>query len=157
MRKLLNLSALVLMLFAVFACSKSKDKKEVDAADPILTITAPANDFQFDKGGTDNFMKFSGTASDDLALGKLVVSLAWVGVTKSSEFDSNGTVTSTFDPWAPAAQTFNLTGKNWTFTNEQLFGSPIPDNIKSGFYRITFQLTDGANKSVSVERVVEVL
>lgn len=156
MRKLLNLSALVLMLFAVFACSKSKDKKEVDAADPILTITAPANDFQFIKGG-NNYMRFSATASDDLAMSKLVVSLAWVGVTKSSEFDSNGTVTSTFDPWAPAAQTFNLTGKNWTFTNEQLFGSPIPDNIKRGFYRITFQLTDAANKSVSIERVVEVL
>lgn len=156
MRKLLNFSALVLILIAVIACSKSKDKKEVDAADPILTITAPANDFQFIKGG-NNYMRFSATASDDLALSKLVVSLAWVGVTKSSEFDSNGTVTSTFDPWAPAAQTFNLTGKNWTFTNEQLFGSPIPDNIKSGFYRITFQLTDAADKSVSVERVVEVL
>lgn len=156
MRKLLWFSTLLVFLLSVLSCGKSKDKKEVDAADPILTITLPDNDYQYISGGTNRIL-FSGSVSDDLALEKLVVTLTWHGTTKSAEIDGDGTVTSVYDPWPTQTETIALSGKSQTFTTRPLFDKTIPDNIKRGYYKLTFELTDLAKKKVTIERIVEII
>ncbi len=156
MRIILLLSSLVVFVLMSFGCGKSKDKKEVDAENPILTITKPMADHQYIRGG-NNRVIFSGSVSDDLALEKLVVTLEWHGSTKSAGFDGYGTVTSVYDPWPLKTETITITGKTQTYSDRPLFNQPIPDNIKPGYYKLSFELFDLAKKSVKIERLVYII
>lgn len=156
MRRLFFISTVALTLLAVFGCSKSKDKEEVDAADPFMEVTLPAEDHQFISGG-NNYIQFSGEVSDDMALKELVVTLVWHGETKSTEIDGDGTVTAVLEPWETQTETIALTGKTQTFTQKNLFATPIPDTVQGGFYVLTFVVTDAAEKSFTVTRTVEIL
>lgn len=155
MGRIFLISAVVLTLLMEVGCS-SKDKKEVDANDPEISITFPAEDQKFISGG-NNYIQFSGEVNDDLALNELAVTLEWHGETKSTGIDGDGTVTSVFDPWETQTEILVLTGKSQTFSQTNLFDSPIPDNIQGGFYVLTFVLSDKAGKSVTLSRTVEIL
>lgn len=154
-RKLFLFSFLLIPLFFTLLHSCSKDKNEEGATDPVLNITYPDNDSKFNMGG-DNHINFTGSVSDDIELKKLVITLTWHGETKSSEIDGDGAVTGINDPWEDQIETITLTGKLQSFTNKDVFSSPIPDNIKPGFYDLSFELTNAAEKSVSAEFVIEI-
>ena len=156
MAKQLIIIATLLVIFGINSgCSKSKAKNEVDAADPVLSITLPDDDnYQYRTG---NKVKFSATVSDDLALDNLVISLAWHGTTKSADIEGVKLVTSIIDPWEVAPETIELSGKTQTFTNKEIFSAEIPSNIKYGFYKLTFELTDAAGKKATEVRIIQIL
>lgn len=156
MRHLFLISTVAFALLTVFGCSKSKDKEEVDAADPVISVTSPTDDQIFQRGG-NNYIQFSGVVSDDMALKELEVTLEWHGETKSTEIDGDGTVTAVYEPWETQTQTISLTGKSQSFTQKNLFDKPIPDNIQDGFYVLTFVVTDGAEKSFTVIRTIQII
>jgi hypothetical protein len=156
MPKQLIIIATLLLFFVINSgCSKSKAKTEVDAADPALSITLPNNvNFQYLTG---NKVRFSGTVSDDMALGNLLVALTWHGTTKSADADESNMVTSIIDPWEIAPETIELSGKTQTFDNREVFSTEIPSDIKHGFYNLTFELTDAAGKKATAVRIIQLL
>jgi hypothetical protein len=156
MAKQLTIIATLLLFFVINSgCSKSKAKKEVDAANPVLAITLP-NDVNF-QYLTGNKIRFSATVSDDMALDNLVIALTWHGITKSADSEEFGKVTSIIDPWEIAPETIELTGKIQSFTNREIFSTEIPSDIKHGFYNLTFELTDAADKKITEVRIIQLL
>ncbi|MBR8536168.1 DUF4625 domain-containing protein [Carboxylicivirga sediminis] len=142
MKKILEVSVFLLVMFIAVGCGGSGSEVEPEPKDvmnPEMTITKPVEGATVIKG---NSLDLSGTFTDDIELEGLIITLSF-NQTKSS----NGIT----DPWEPInnPELIALTGKEDEVTNHQLFEEYIPADCKGGQYLLTLELKDKAGKSIS--------
>lgn len=139
---------LFFLLFSV-ACSSSDDDEVVDEENPVLNITSPSS-VETTQFTSPNYVTFSGTVSDDVELKDLVVTLKFKSLPEYSQIVGDFSTKIAVIKWDDQTQTFNLSDtKSKTYLNEQLFES-IPANITTGYYTMTFTLTDAKDKEATI-------
>ena len=128
-----------LFVIVTFLLSITYSCKKSDTAAPDFTLSTPSSG---DKYAIGEDILLNGTFTDNKALSNCVASLSYNG--------------SGSDPWTPQGWTISLSGTSQTITDEQLFGTSIPDK-SLGSYTLKFDVSDDAgnvtSKSVNIEIV----
>lgn len=131
--------ALILALLSCGSEGDEGDKAPIDTENPTINISKPVNNAMIGRGTE---LLLSGVFEDDLELKNIEVSLSFSTIKGTTGID---------DPWEPAAETIDLSGKHQELTDVQLFGEMIPSDCKPGGYKLTLVVTDMVDKSTTKE------
>jgi hypothetical protein len=133
--------------FGFAACGSDDDgnkEEPVDTEKPVIELTTPENDGSYSKSVGDFFI--SGKFTDNVALDTCTFSI-------NINSKSASSLKSIDDPvdWEPDAVGFSLSGKEKSFSNEDIFGK-IWDNARPDSYTLNIEVIDAAGNTAT-ERI----
>lgn len=127
MKKTIKLSRLVYLIFSILVVTACSDKEDIDSVAPVVELLKPVNSDLFLRGGA---IVINANVSDNVELRDMEISLATLKAAKGID-----------TPWTPDAQKIPLSGKEQQIRNIVAF-SQIPNDIMSGMYSLSIQVTD---------------
>ena len=144
MKKIFGLAAI--LTFALWSCGGGSDGPETpeDKEKPQMTISSPANNATITKG---DYLKLTGTFTDDVALKELFVSIAAVTTKSATGID---------DPWEPSSQTIAMEGTEMDLVAKKLFDEIIPADCLTGPYNLKLVLRDGVGNETVKEIAITI-
>lgn len=127
MKKTIKVSRLVYLLFSILVVTACSDKEDIDSVAPVVELLKPVNSDLFLRGGA---IVINANVSDNVELRDMEISLATLKAAKGID-----------TPWTPDVQKIPLSGKEQQIRNIVAF-SQIPNDIMSGMYSLSIQVTD---------------